>query len=125
MLIALVVLGAAVVLLGDYLAARLAKRLRVSYGWYAPLSWALYLALGALAAQWVSLPATGAVGALVGFVDGAVGGLLAYRVGVIPWREAPTAAFLARSGLFTAAMCAVLTLLGGLGGIALALGRAV
>ncbi len=113
MLPLIVLVGTVAVLLGDLVAASAARRLRISYGWYVPLSWALYLAIGAFAARLQSLPDAALVGATIGFVDGSVGALIAYRIGVMQWKRPPTGASLLAGGVAIAAMCAVLTSIGG------------
>ena len=112
MLLLVLAVGTGVILLGDFVAASAAKRLGVSYGWYVPGSWALYLILGAVTAHLLSPLHAAPIGAAIGFIDGTVGSMVAYRVGVMHWKQPPNVLSLAAGGVLIALMCAVLTLLG-------------
>ena len=108
---ALFVGATAVVLLGDYLAARLTRRLGVSYSWYIPGSIALYLALGIAVDRLLGPAHAFTVGAAVGFIDGSAGSLIAYRVGAVH-ATPPTYRWLLVGAVLGAVLCGALTRLG-------------
>jgi hypothetical protein len=124
MLPLILLIGTIAVLLGDFLAASAARRFGISYGWYVPLSWALYLVIGAVTARELSLVHAALAGALIGFVDGTAGSLIAYRIGVMQWERPRTRVTLLAGGLAIALMCAVLTSVGGAWAVGLLTNRA-
>ena len=113
MLFVLLFAGSCAVLAGDFAAASAAKRFRFSYGWYVPFSWALYALIGYIATRQLSLSAAVSVGALIGFVDGTVGSLIAHRIGVMQWKRDRTRLELLAGGVAIALMCALLAWVGG------------
>jgi hypothetical protein len=107
MMIAIYIMGTAVVLAGDFVAAKAAKRLNVSYLWYTPFSLALYVGLGGVAAYLLDVRSAVVIGAAVGYVDSTAGSLIADRVGVMGWERRPARSVLLLLAAPVALVCAL------------------